>query len=187
MTSTETKIIDAAVELFSRYGVKRTTMNDIAEAAGVVRQTLYLSFPSKNAVLRASIRHYTDGIIAQIENDWRTGDILSDKLAAYLKHSVVDPYRTISTAPDVEDLATGFNSEGRAEIAEANNRFTVLLAEAFQPFGKSLAESQLTPASFADFFHLTAHHLKYTARSEEHLQQLIEALRASALRLAGAS
>ncbi len=40
-------VFDAAADVFARYGFKRTTMNDIAEAAGISRPALYLMFDNK--------------------------------------------------------------------------------------------------------------------------------------------
>lgn len=48
-------IIDAAMELFLDRGYVATTMDDIAENAGVARRTIYNQFGSKAAVLIAAI------------------------------------------------------------------------------------------------------------------------------------
>lgn len=40
-------VLDAAADVFAQYGFKRTTMNDIAEAAGISRPALYLMFENK--------------------------------------------------------------------------------------------------------------------------------------------
>jgi AcrR family transcriptional regulator len=46
-------IVEAAEALFIRHGFRRTTMDDIARAAGVAKGTLYLYFASKEAVFDA--------------------------------------------------------------------------------------------------------------------------------------
>lgn len=43
-------ILEAAREVFLRYGFKKTAMDDIAKAAGLSRQGLYLHFPTKDAL-----------------------------------------------------------------------------------------------------------------------------------------
>ena len=48
-------IIDAAMELFLGDGYVATTMDDIAESAGVARRTIYNQFGSKAALLLAAI------------------------------------------------------------------------------------------------------------------------------------
>lgn len=53
--ATRIRVLDAAVPLFVERGYVETTMADLARAAGVAVQTLYLSFGSKAAVLEAAL------------------------------------------------------------------------------------------------------------------------------------
>jgi AcrR family transcriptional regulator len=48
------RILDAANRLFLQYGYKRTTVDDIASAAGIAKGSLYLHFKSKEAVFCAA-------------------------------------------------------------------------------------------------------------------------------------
>ncbi len=43
-------ILDAAAGVFLRYGFKKTSMDDLARAAGLSRQGLYLHFETKEAI-----------------------------------------------------------------------------------------------------------------------------------------
>jgi AcrR family transcriptional regulator len=52
--STRRRIADAAVELFSTRGYDGTTLQQVADAAGVHVQTIYLSFGTKSGVLAAA-------------------------------------------------------------------------------------------------------------------------------------
>lgn len=45
-----TRILDAAQALFWRYGVKRTSIDDVAQEAGVAKGTVYLYFDSKETL-----------------------------------------------------------------------------------------------------------------------------------------
>lgn len=54
-------IIDAAMGLFLENGYVATTMDDIAESAGVARRTIYNHFGSKAALLLAAINHRVVG------------------------------------------------------------------------------------------------------------------------------
>ncbi|VAV94789.1 Transcriptional regulator, AcrR family [hydrothermal vent metagenome] len=51
----QTRVIEAAFGCFSAYGFKRTTMADIAKAAGMSRPALYLLFAGKRDIGRAII------------------------------------------------------------------------------------------------------------------------------------
>jgi AcrR family transcriptional regulator len=50
-------IIEAATGVFLRYGFKKTSMDDLARAAGLSRQGLYLHFPTKEALFKAMVAH----------------------------------------------------------------------------------------------------------------------------------
>src|SRR5262245_32919973 len=45
------RIFKAAVGCFSRYGLRRTTMDDVATAAGVSRKTVYNYFTNKSSLI----------------------------------------------------------------------------------------------------------------------------------------
>ena len=53
---TRQKIIDVAMELFSRQGVHATTMEQIADLVDVSKVTIYNYFPVKEAIVNASMQ-----------------------------------------------------------------------------------------------------------------------------------
>jgi AcrR family transcriptional regulator len=55
-------IIEAATGIFLRYGFKKTSMADLASAAGLSRQALYLYFPTKEALFKAMVAHSVEGM-----------------------------------------------------------------------------------------------------------------------------
>jgi AcrR family transcriptional regulator len=48
-------IVAAAAGVFLRYGFKKTSMDDLARAAGLSRQGLYLHFPTKEAIFKEAL------------------------------------------------------------------------------------------------------------------------------------
>lgn len=66
ISKTRQKLVDVARQLFAKNGIANTTMNDIAQASGKGRRTLYTYFKSKDDV-------YTAVIESELER-------LSDKL-----------------------------------------------------------------------------------------------------------
>lgn len=52
------KILGAAAELFSQYGFKSITMDDIARRAGISKKTLYQHFANKEEVVNESVVWY---------------------------------------------------------------------------------------------------------------------------------
>src|SRR5689334_15023942 len=51
LSAERARIFKAAVSCFSRYGLRRTTMDDVAAAAGVSRKTVYNYFTNKSALI----------------------------------------------------------------------------------------------------------------------------------------
>ena len=85
-------IVEAAFPVNSRYGLKRVTKNEIAEEAGVARQTLYNLFANKDDFLRATIRLHADHCIAAIEARCAGLCNLGDKLDVVFDRLVVVPW-----------------------------------------------------------------------------------------------
>ena len=54
------QILDAAIGVFGRFGFKKTSVDDLAAAAGISKQGLYLHFSSKEEVFLAGLQKYLD-------------------------------------------------------------------------------------------------------------------------------
>jgi len=61
------QIITAALAVFGRYGYQRTSMDQIAKAAGISRPALYQHFGSKDDIFRASGEYIADKLISAAE------------------------------------------------------------------------------------------------------------------------
>lgn len=53
-------VLTTAIQVFSRYGFKKTSMDEVARAVGLSRQGLYLHFPSKEALFTAAVTFLVD-------------------------------------------------------------------------------------------------------------------------------
>src|SRR5918995_449819 len=64
------KLLDAAAEQFRQIGIRRTTMEEVANRAGVARITVYRRFANKDAlveqVVRREFRRYFDQFVLDI-------------------------------------------------------------------------------------------------------------------------
>ncbi len=172
-------ILQSALRVFARYGVKRTTMSDIAQEAGIVRQTLYNAFPSKDAVLCAVIRHVADDSIVRTRDGWAAASSFEDRLDVFFRILVEEVFEMLHKAPDYEDLASGFNETGREEVDRADRLKAALLAELFDPYEHALNAVGQSVADYADFVHRAAAHMKHTARDQAELSRLVASLKAS--------
>ncbi len=75
---TRTRILDAADEQFQKWGVQRSTMEDVARQAGVSRITVYRRFATKDELVEQVIlrefRRYFDRFLVDITTAATPGD-----------------------------------------------------------------------------------------------------------------
>ncbi len=60
-------ILDAAIPVFGRFGFKKTSVDDLAKAAQISKQGLYLHFSSKEEVFLAAMQKYLDDGLALVQ------------------------------------------------------------------------------------------------------------------------
>src|SRR5436190_11360203 len=87
-------LVEIATSVFTRYGFKKTSMDDVARAAGLSRQGLYLHFANKEELFKQAVLH----IIAAIRAACR---------AALAREDVTIEERLLATFEAVHGLAIG--------------------------------------------------------------------------------
>ena len=53
-------MLEKALTVFTRYGFRKTSIEDIAKAAGISRQGIYFHFKNKDEIFKASIQKSLD-------------------------------------------------------------------------------------------------------------------------------
>jgi AcrR family transcriptional regulator len=59
-------LLEAAISVFMRYGYRKTSMEEVAAAAQVSRQALYLHFATKEDLFRAAVRTLLEGSLEAV-------------------------------------------------------------------------------------------------------------------------
>jgi TetR/AcrR family transcriptional regulator, regulator of autoinduction and epiphytic fitness len=60
------RVLAVALEVFGRFGFRKASMDEIARAADISRQGLYLHFASKDALFRAAVRRELDTALSDV-------------------------------------------------------------------------------------------------------------------------
>ncbi len=68
------KILDAGLALFVEFGLRRTTMEDVASRAGIGRATAYRRFADKDQLIQVVILRECQQQLAMIEGDLKNVD-----------------------------------------------------------------------------------------------------------------
>ena len=63
---TRESILDAAEKLIGVLGYSKTTMDDVARAAGVGKRTIYVHFPSKEEVVLSTIDRIVERLVERL-------------------------------------------------------------------------------------------------------------------------
>lgn len=137
------QIAQAAADVFIRYGYARTTMGDIAAAAGVARPTLYLSFPHKRDIFGAVIEFLAGRLMAAFQTDLAGLPDLRAKLRHVCLTWGLAGYDLVRANPDAEDLFDLNFPPVRASHVSFGELLAGLLAEAGhadpEPTGQMMA------------------------------------------------
>jgi AcrR family transcriptional regulator len=79
-----TAILDAARAVFSRQGYAATAVNDLAEAAGIAKGTLYLYFESKEDLYLAALARDLADLSARARTEMARAQTFREKVGAFL-------------------------------------------------------------------------------------------------------
>ncbi len=161
-------VLDAAVSVFARYGYRKTSMDDVARAAGVSRQGLYLSFANKEELFRRALEHsLSDQLASAIAALSRAEDGLETRLIAACKEW---SGRFVgSLGADAADLMCASTALAGATLTEYEWQFEEALTNAIG--GTAVAErcaaAGLNIADFVRALHATARGLKQSCKTQE--------------------
>ena len=183
MTEREASIARAAIRVYATKGVRRTTMTDIAQEAGVTRQTVYNAFPNTDEVLRAAIRLYIAGLWEKTHAAWQTSETLEAKLDVLFAQFVIDPWEFVHSSEEAAQLEQGYNDVGREEITAARAHFCDEVAPLFAPFEEALAQQGTSSRATAHYIKSAMEGIKYHSANREDLLVAIATLKASLLAL----
>ena len=78
------RILDAAATLFSRYGLKKTSIEEIAQQAGLGKGTVYLYFKSKDEIFSVLANRLTEDYESALSEAMKVPVTPTDKLKAFI-------------------------------------------------------------------------------------------------------
>jgi len=85
---TRDKIVKTALELFIAYGIKKTSIEDVADRCGITRATVYRYFKDKEDLVRASFMCMAEDMHKTLEDMYAHENYDLRKLAGRIKSAV---------------------------------------------------------------------------------------------------
>jgi AcrR family transcriptional regulator len=126
------RIFKAATECFTQYGFKRTAMEDIAQAAGISRASLYLLFQNKEDIFRTLSEQLYENSIKRAEAALHSNLAFSDRLIAAFEGKDLEIVELIKSSPHGVELVEINCVVGADIFQKAEKRFEALLVQAIQ-------------------------------------------------------
>jgi len=164
------QIVEAAFGVFSRYGFARTTMADLARAAGMSRPALYLVYCGKGEVFEAVIDWFIERTLDEIRDTLDASWPLERQLLHIAELAIARGYDMLKSNPDAADL---MSPERHGPALQASfDRIEQLLAEVLRA-PVSRAPMGMTAGELAAMLMAAMKGFKLAARDGKDLRHLI--------------
>ncbi|MGC6517245.1 MAG: TetR/AcrR family transcriptional regulator [Candidatus Puniceispirillaceae bacterium] len=183
MKNKDAYIAEIALQQISKFGFRKTTMQDVADAANISRQTLYNHVANKNDLLKLVAHHYFEDIIQRCETDLKQATSLSDVFDSFITHFIIDPRHAIKSIPEAEEFEAASNEIIGDEIQQATAQKAALVEKMITLYAADSVKADINTAQIAAFFCATATGIKATAETEEVLQMLCQTFKQSLMQL----
>ena len=166
-------ILGAALQCFAQYGLKRTSMEDIAKSAGMSRAALYLHYKNKRDIYRSLAQGYFDGVAAGVAAALGRGGSIGTALSRAFAAHADETFELILNSPHGGEMLDVTDSECGDIIETGEARLVALYASWLE--GESTA-GRVQLAAFGGAPELAAtmlaalHGVKKSSRSYAELQ-----------------
>jgi AcrR family transcriptional regulator len=161
------RLLEAAMETFLRHGFRKTSMEELAKAAHISRQGLYLHFSTKEELFSAAARHRLDASLRAAADALAGGAPIDKKLLGAFDEWA-GRYAG-AFAGDVADLEDAGQHLVGDLIRQREEAFVALIAKAVRACGLPGAykDARIGARELAETLNATASGLKHQASSRE--------------------
>lgn len=178
-SSRHAEMLDASIDVFVRYGYRKTSMDDLARAVNLSRQGLYLHFRTKEALFHAAVQHLVGKVrvaaLAELDRD----DIdLAHRLTGALD-ALCGGYPTTNSTSVAELLETATALSGPL-LEQLRHDVVAAMAELLQRSGIAARwqETGVTATDLAEHLFVASSGITQTyPDAERQRHQLLTAVR----------
>jgi AcrR family transcriptional regulator len=121
-------ILRSAFLAFSRYGLRRTSMEDIAKGAGMSRPALYLHYAGKEDIFKALVRRHFAQAEQAVSLVLAAGAGPEKTLLGVLHAIDGDAAEAMLNSPHADEILTAESGFDQDEVQQAHARITAKLA-----------------------------------------------------------
>src|ERR1700691_1258179 len=130
-------IVLAGLRLFTQYGYRKTSIDDIARAAQVAKRTVYLHFQNKAAVFLAILEYIGDQVRRRCATAESARGTAVDRLAALLDAFFGMGVEVFNKSEHMPELEETFSKLARSRIGDLNAEYRERLAKFLRSLEKT--------------------------------------------------
>ena len=127
----------AGLRLFTQYGYRKTSIDDIAQAAQVAKRTVYLHFENKAAVFLAILEYLGDLVRQRCAAVERAGGATVDRLTGLLDAYFGMAFEVFSKSEHMPELEETFSKLAQSRIGDLNTDYQERLARFLRSLEKT--------------------------------------------------
>jgi AcrR family transcriptional regulator len=129
------RILGAAQRLFLLYGVKRTSIDDVALAADIAKGTVYLYYKSKNELFAAVYQRVCSEILVTARQTLGANKPLTERLVDFLDCYIGHLNRLTAQSPHIAELMESKEALAATIYADFESQMHALIRTALQGAG----------------------------------------------------
>jgi len=131
------------MKLFSQYGYRRTSIDDIAREAEIAKGTVYLSFKSKEEIFRALCESLIERTEAAVKVARETSGPIDERLVAMLEAKFGFLFETVYRSAHAAELMDSKNRLSADLFAQSERRYMKILREML---GEAIRAGEIAPS-----------------------------------------
>ena len=131
------------MRLFSQYGYRRTSIDDIAREAEIAKGTVYLSFKSKEEIFRAICEKLIEQTESAVKAARATTGAVDERLVAMLEAKFGLLFETVYKTAHAAELMDSKNRLSGDLFAQLSRRYMKVLREMIE---EATRAGELAPA-----------------------------------------
>jgi AcrR family transcriptional regulator len=137
--------LDAAMKLFSQYGYRRTSIDDIAREAEIAKGTVYLSFKSKEEIFRALCESLIERTESAVKLARENSGPIDERLVAMLEAKFGLLFETVYRSAHAAELMDSKNRLSADLFTQSGRRYMKVLRDVIEDATRSgeLSPSQM--------------------------------------------
>jgi TetR/AcrR family transcriptional regulator of autoinduction and epiphytic fitness len=179
------RVLAAALEVFGRYGFRKASMDEIARAAGISRQGLYLHFANKDALFRAAVRQELDTALGEVSHCLNEEGVGLERRVVAALDAWLGRYVGSTLASDIGSLLQDPAMQLGDIVDPATAEFDARLAAAI---AAAMSENDrrrlgVTPEEIAGALHTVTQGAKYLSNARAESREAFVARMTAAVRV----